>query len=341
MNPSSRHKKNVITLVIFGALLFWVPAGFAAYPVYSLTSKITNNDDTSDVIRLTRFGRGGLGGFRARPRPPKPPVYRTPNPREYKAPRPIPKKVPNYAPKLKMPFKKSQAALSKNLGPGEGKATHVIPFKNRNHKVIQKAARGGFNFNGRQNGIRLPNGTYPKNYSKLVSKRLNRIDKISTKSGFNEKQTAALVRNHARSLKTHLAFHAASIGSGSYTSSQLPSGSGFQQGNVVASNNTAYEGYKRQLRTEMEKPIVHDKKLQDVINKLYRPNAEVGSGSTAAVIRQEIATGKPTKGTFHSQKGNDSIANLEKWLANNPKAVQTDRMAAKNIILDLKDALGR
>ena len=344
---SAKRKMYTIIFGIFGALLFWIPNGFSAYPVYTLTSYITNNDDISDVVRLTRFGRGRIGGYRPRPRPPKPPVTRTPTPRPYKAPKPkipkppAPRKVPNYSPKLKLPFKKSQAALSKNLGPGKGKATHVIPFKNRNHKVIQKAARGGFNFNGKPNGIRMPNGTYPKNYSNMVLRRLNRIDKITAKSGFNDKQTAALVRNHARSLKTHLGFHAASIGSGNFSTSQPLPGSGFQRGNVVASNNTAHEAYKRQLRTRMEKPVVRDKKLQKEINKLYRPNAEVGSGSTAAAIRRESASGLATKGTFHAQKGNNSIAFLEKWLANNPEAAQTDRMAVKSIILDLKDSLGR
>lgn len=344
---SSRHKIHIIAFGILGILLCWVPVGFSAYPVYSLPFHITNNDSTSEIIRLTRFGREGLGGFRTRQRAAKPPGYRGQNSGAYRAPIPnismpsTPRRVPNYAPTLQMSFKSSQAALSKNLVAGNGTATHVIPFKNRNHDAVKRAARGGFNFNGNQNGIRLPNGTYPKNYSNMVFNRLNRINKIATKSGFTDKQTASLVRNHVRSLKSHLAFHAASLGSGSYNSSQPLSGSGFQQSKIVASNNTVHEAYKKQLRTQMDKPVVRDKKLQKEIDKLYRPNAEVGSGSTAAAIRQENVTGAPTKGAFHTQKGNNSIAFLEKWLATHPKADQTDRMAAKSIILDLKDALGR
>jgi hypothetical protein len=65
---------------------------------------------------------------------------------------------------------------------------------------------------------------------------------------------------------------------------------------------------------------VSDPALARLIDPLYRPNATVGSGSTAAAIRQELATGQPVGGAFHSQTAADSIRSLERWLSNNPAA---------------------
>lgn len=91
----------------------------------------------------------------------------------------------------------------------------------------------------------------------------------------------------------------------------------------------------------MSKPSVQDTQLQNLMNGLYRPNAKVGSGSTADAIRHELATGEAVGGSFHSQKGADSIRALEKWLGNNPTARPGDRTAAENVILDLRNALGQ
>ena len=99
------------------------------------------------------------------------------------------------------------------------------------------------------------------------------------------------------------------------------------------------EKYKKFLRKNQAKPIVSDPKLQETMDKLYRANAKGGSGSTADAIRNEVLTGKPTGGVFHTQKGEDMINNLQKWLSNNPNANPNDINAAKQVILDLKDAL--
>lgn len=90
----------------------------------------------------------------------------------------------------------------------------------------------------------------------------------------------------------------------------------------------------------MSKPAVSNSSLASLIDPLYRPNATVGSGSTAAAIRQELATGQSVGGAFHSQKATDSIRSLERWLSNNPAALPGDRAAAENIIRDMSNALG-
>ena len=123
-------------------------------------------------------------------------------------------------------------------------------------------------------------------------------------------------------------------GSAAVESSRAPAAKG------GAANIAAHEAYKDGLRAAMSKPAVSDPALARLIDPLYRPNATVGSGSTAAAIRQELATGQPVGGAFHSQKAADSIRSLERWLSNNPAARTGDRAAAENVIKDMSNALG-
>ncbi len=106
-----------------------------------------------------------------------------------------------------------------------------------------------------------------------------------------------------------------------------------------AANRARHEKFLTELRAAMGKPYVKDPKLSSKMDELYRDNATVGSGSTAAAVRHELATGQPVGGAFHSQKAKDSIVFLERWLKNNPEATPGDRAAAENVIRDLKDAL--
>ena len=104
-----------------------------------------------------------------------------------------------------------------------------------------------------------------------------------------------------------------------------------------ASDAALHEAYKEQLRRQMSKPYVQDPYLAHLMDDLYRDNATVGSGSTA----DAITTGEPVGGGWHSTKGEGYIIALEKWLTKNPTASSSDRAAAENVLLDLKDALGR
>ena len=57
----------------------------------------------------------------------------------------------------------------------------MIPWELRNHPLVQKAARGGFNINGVNNGIRLPLtqhlGSHPK-YSMAVLTKLESLNAL-------------------------------------------------------------------------------------------------------------------------------------------------------------------
>jgi hypothetical protein len=109
--------------------------------------------------------------------------------------------------------------------------------------------------------------------------------------------------------------------------------------NSGAANRALHEAYKNELRAAMDKPAVTDPALSSIVDKLYRPNATVGSGSTAAAVRQELATGQSVGGAFHSQKASESIVKLQRWLNQNPTASSGDRAAAENLIIDMKNAL--
>ena len=107
----------------------------------------------------------------------------------------------------------------------------------------------------------------------------------------------------------------------------------------AAHNVASFEIYKDQLRAVMGKPHANDAKLAGYLDELYRPNATVGSGSTAAAVRHELSTGLSVGGKTHSQKARDMILALQRWLANNPNASLGDRAAAENVIRDMANAL--
>ena len=106
-----------------------------------------------------------------------------------------------------------------------------------------------------------------------------------------------------------------------------------------AANRARHEQYKDALRAAMGKPHTKDPSLTKIMDKTYRENAQVGSGSTAAAVRHELATGQPVGGAWHSQKARDTIVELQRWLKNHPDAAPGDRAAAENVVKDLQNAL--
>lgn len=89
----------------------------------------------------------------------------------------------------------------------------------------------------------------------------------------------------------------------------------------------------------MSRPAVQDAKLNSLMDELYRADAKIGSGSTAAAVREEAATGSTVGGKLHTQKAQNYIDALNKWLKNNPTASSGDRAAAENVIKDMQNAL--
>ncbi|WP_428377503.1 hypothetical protein [Lichenicoccus sp.] len=103
-----------------------------------------------------------------------------------------------------------------------------------------------------------------------------------------------------------------------------------------ASNPTTVEAHKDGLRAAMTKPATSDPDLKAIMDDLYRDRATIGSGSTAAAVRHELATGERVKGAFHSVKAVNTIRTLNRWLRNNPTASPGDRAAAENVIITRK-----
>lgn len=90
----------------------------------------------------------------------------------------------------------------------------------------------------------------------------------------------------------------------------------------------------------MARPYVSSPGLSGLLDDLYRPGAQVGSGSTAAAVRLELANpGALVGGRSHIQKAEDYIRALDDWLARNPTASPGDRAAAENVIKDMQNAL--
>jgi hypothetical protein len=109
--------------------------------------------------------------------------------------------------------------------------------------------------------------------------------------------------------------------------------------NNPAINRTMHEGYKAELRQSMEKPIAQNANLRRLVDDLYKPNAKVGSGSTADAIRKELVSGNQVGGKYHSEKGEQYRRALEGWMQKNPTASSGDRAIAENLFQDLNNAM--
>ena len=114
---------------------------------------------------------------------------------------------------------------------------------------------------------------------------------------------------------------------------------GFQDKFGFAKNPIDYQNYKDSLRKMMSKPDVTNPDLKGLMDELYRPGAAIGSGSTAAAVRHEMATGQQVGGRTHTEKAQNYIKALGKWLKNNTDASGGDKSAAENVMQDMINAL--
>jgi hypothetical protein len=115
-----------------------------------------------------------------------------------------------------------------------------------------------------------------------------------------------------------------------------------------AANRAKFQNYVDELAIGMGKPInIREPELARTINKMYRENADIGSGSTADALRFEIETGVRVGGVEHLQKVNDNINKLERWInkfetefmKDSGKVSQHDYYVAKHLLVDLKQSL--
>ena len=132
-------------------------------------------------------------------------------------------------------------------------------------------------------------------------------------------------------LEKSLSYRLAALENSNVPEANLPNGS--------ATTNVNSSRLKDDLIRVSERPLINDPTLSKEFDKLYRPNATVGSGSTADAVRHELATGNSVGGALHTQKAKDSITNLQRWVKKNPNASSNDISAAENTIRDLQNAL--
>jgi len=114
-------------------------------------------------------------------------------------------------------------------------------------------------------------------------------------------------------------------------------------GSVVRSARTAWatRGATNTIDGILPKPVVSNPKLKNIVNDLYKGTTNpgrVGTGTTADAVRNELATGLPTGGTFHSEKARMYINGLTNVLKADLSA--SDRLVAQSLFDDLVDALG-
>lgn len=86
-------------------------------------------------------------------------------------------------------------------------AHHVVYWDFRKHQTMRKAAKGGFNINGVENGLRIPKSVHKDVHSQLNDasnrKQIRRLlDELETnKKHYTPAQTATVLRNNVRDWK--------------------------------------------------------------------------------------------------------------------------------------------
>jgi hypothetical protein len=97
----------------------------------------------------------------------------------------------------------------------------------------------------------------------------------------------------------------------------------------------------------MAKPHVSDPDLQEIVDRLYKSDGVVGTGSSADALRREISTGKPTydktgRPTQHWQKVIvEEVPKRMQWIRDHVTADLHDRSAAWNLLADCLNAAKR
>ena len=122
----------------------------------------------------------------------------------------------------------------------------------------------------------------------------------------------------------------------------LGGSSSFPGGNRPQNPISRPSGLPGPISNPLPIPQASNEKLKNLVRDLYKganSPKPIGTGSTADAVRNEIISGLPTGGTFHSQKAEQYIKALEKWLRMNPNATNQDRLIAQSLLDDLKAAL--
>lgn len=140
------------------------------------------------------------------PRFPKPPKPKPPKPKPTPSPVPATTRtttaiVPQTA-KLSMTPAAARTELAAVMKSSSDDVMHVVPLKHRAHPTVQRAAKGGFNFNGVENG--MTTSRYPSGYEELWKARLDGIHTNALKHGMSNARYASMLRSNARAQRRSL-----------------------------------------------------------------------------------------------------------------------------------------
>jgi hypothetical protein len=65
------------------------------------------------------------------------------------------------------------------------------------------------------------------------------------------------------------------------------------------------------------KPQVRDWKLRRIVDNLWKGDRQpnhVGDGTTMDAVRNELRTGRPTEGKYHTEKARTELRALQRWI---------------------------
>lgn len=96
--------------------------------------------------------------------------------------------------------------LRRALGEGEGQAHHVIPWETRTDPFMKSAARGGFNINGPENGIRLESGQHMGSHPRYNAAIQQKLERLGARYGstLTDAEAAEVLREYAGQVKNGL-----------------------------------------------------------------------------------------------------------------------------------------
>ena len=89
------------------------------------------------------------------------------------------------------------------------------------------------------------------------------------------------------------------------------------------------------------KPKLSDAKTQKIVDDIYsgqKKKTKIGNGTMMDAVRNEIKTGKPTEGKFHSVKAKNTIKQLDSYI-NSGRLNEDEKTSVRVIRDDLKKAL--
>ncbi len=118
----------------------------------------------------------------------------------------------NFSNQLSVKPYKARNTLRQTINPSKRRgvdAHHVVPWKLRSHPVVQKAAKGGFNINGRENGILISTRIHAKSlghpkYNARVKATLDGVWAATKHKNIKPWQYSQVLKNMTRKEKKFL-----------------------------------------------------------------------------------------------------------------------------------------